>query len=79
MPNGEQEPIQIFKAQGGFLGFMAPEGEVHYALSYFTPNLKEALLLCVSGIVIFASSWGAVYIYEKKRKKETQIEEIENQ
>lgn len=79
LPNGEQEPIQIFKAQGGFLGFVAPEGEVHYALSYFTPNLKEALLLCVSGIVLFASSWGAVYIYEKKRKKETQIEEIENQ
>lgn len=79
LPNGEKKPIEIFKAQGGFLGFVALEGDVHYALSYFTPNLKEALLLCVSGIVIFASSWGAVYIMEKKRKKESKIVEIENQ
>ncbi len=71
--NGEMEPIKIFKMQGGFLGFVAKKGNVHYALEYFTPNLKESLVLFTSGIAIMTLSWGAVYVYEHKKKRTPEI------
>ncbi len=67
--DGKEEAIRIFKAQGGFLAFASKEGMTHYSLRYVTPNLKEAIAMCVSGIVIFAASWGAVYIVERQRKR----------
>lgn len=71
--NGEKEPIRVFKMQGGFLGFVAKKGNVHYSLEYFSPNLKESLVLFIGGIVIMTASWGAVYVYEHKKKRTPEI------
>lgn len=73
--NGNESPINIYKAQGGFLSFASKTGQTHYKLKYTTPLFKEGLLLFVSGLTIMASTWGAVYIIERKRKKEL-LEEV---
>ena len=71
--NGEETPINIYKAQGGFLSFVSKGGKTHYKIRYNAPLMKEGLLLFVSGLTIMASTWGAVYIIERKNKKETEI------
>ena len=75
LENGETQPINIYKAQGGFLAFPAKIGQIHYALEYDAPLMVEGLLLFASGLTIMASTWGAVYIFEKKRKKATEVVE----
>lgn len=67
--DGEKE-IPIFKAQGGFLAFPSLEGETQYVLKYETPNLKQAIIICCTGLLIFGSTWAAVYVVERKKEKE---------
>ncbi len=66
---GKQE-IQIFKAQGGFLSFASLAGETNYVLEYETPNLKTSIVICCTGLLIFGSTWAAVYVIERKKAKE---------
>ena len=54
----------IYKVNGGFIGFISDENETTYTLSYFTPNLKEGLIACLSGILLFVILW---FIYRRSK------------
>lgn len=66
---GKQE-IKILKAQGGFLAFPSLEGPTDYIFEYETPNLKASIAICCTGLLIFGSTWAAVYVMERKKAKE---------
>lgn len=75
--NGETETPKVYKAQGGFVGFLSGEGACHYDLNYWTPYLTEGILISVTGFLLFGGSWGAVYVVQKKRKEREDALQIE--
>lgn len=71
---GESKPLEIVKAQGGFVAFVANEGEYSYHLTYFTPGLKEGTLGLAIGIFLL----GCLYIgfemnYQDKKNIKKQL------
>lgn len=74
--NGEITSSEIFKAQGGFCAFVAKKGAQEYYLSYFTPKLKEGLIISLAGFITFGLSLGANYLIDnRKKKKEKSVAE----
>ena len=60
--NGKK--AEIFKVNGGFIGFITPVGETNYQLNYFTPYLKEGLLATgLSSMLLIV----LCYVYRKKK------------
>ena len=57
--------VNLFKAQGGLLGFIANTDSQHYILSFETPGLKIGLTLTSGGLAISAILFG---IYDQKSK-----------
>ncbi|MGM9874222.1 MAG: YfhO family protein [Bacilli bacterium] len=51
--NGEKKNIEVFPAQGGFVSFLANEGNNHYELDFYPPYLKEGNALSFVGMVSF--------------------------
>jgi len=68
---------KVYKAQGGFVGFLSEAGLTSYTVSYMTPYLPEGLLVSLAGFVLFGGSWAAVFFIEKKRKRPLQAMEKE--
>lgn len=66
---GEVVKPKVYKAQGGFVGFVAEPGVNDYVVKYWTPYLTESLLLTLSGLVIFGGTWGAAFVIEKKKHR----------
>lgn len=62
------KPI-VYKAQGGFVGFLSGKGPSTYEVSYWTPYLTEGLIISLSGFSIFAGITGAAWMIEKKRQE----------
>lgn len=69
--NGNKVQKDLFKAQGGFMAFIADPGEQSYYLSYFTPKLKQGLLISLSGFALLGISIGVNYWIERRRKAST--------
>ena len=67
--NGETETPVVYKAQGGFVGFLSGVGKCHYDLNYWTPYLTEGILISITGFFLFSASWGAVFVVQKKREE----------
>ena len=59
------QDVNLFKAQGGLLGFIANTDSQHYILSFETPGLKIGLTLTSGGLAISAILFG---IYDQKSK-----------
>ena len=55
---------KIIVVNGGFVGFIANEGEENYELSYFTPNLKEGLFISLTGLLLFIA---LAFVYKNKK------------
>ncbi len=68
---------KVYKAQGGFVGFLSEAGQTSYVVSYMTPKLPEGLLLSLAGFLLFGGSWSAVYLVERKKKKRETIPPVE--
>ena len=58
------EKVEFFKVNGGFIGFIVPEGETNYSLSYFTPLLKEGLIATGIGTLLLVA---VCFVYKKKK------------
>lgn len=71
---GEKDGVSIelplYKLNGGFVGFIAPQGEVSYRLLYQTPYLKEGAVMASVAILLFGVTQiaGFVIVYRKKKK-----------
>ena len=64
-----QENIKIYKGQGGFICFLAEEGNFHYFLKYETPLLKEGIyLLAVGSLLVGAYYLGHTQYYLTKKR-----------
>jgi len=63
-----QEDCVTYKLDGGLLGFLAPEGEVTYSLTYFTPNLKIGVIFTYLGIFIYFGYEITLFFLLSKRK-----------
>lgn len=73
--NGQK--VQTFIVNGGFVGFVSESGLTEYELSYFTPNLKEGIILFIAGLMLFIL---LAFIYKNKKiailDNQHQIEKI---
>ena len=51
--NGNKvEAPKIYNADGGLIGFIASEGELHYHLNYVSPGMKEGISVSLLGLVV---------------------------
>ena len=55
---------ETFIVNGGFIGFISEDGETNYTLSYFTPYLKEGLMVTLLGIILLIA---LCFIYRNKK------------
>lgn len=70
--NGED--ADIFKVNGGFVGFITPTGEVSYELKYFTPKLKTGLISTGVGLIMFIALF---FVYRRKKSDVLALENAE--
>ena len=68
--NGKK--TEFIKVNGGFIGFITPNGEANYELTYFTPGLKEGLITTGIGTLLLIA---LCYIYRKKKSSILLIEQ----
>lgn len=61
--------LNAYKLNGGFVGFVAPEGEVTYTLKYETPYLKEGALAAAFAIFAFGAIQISTFIYYCRKRK----------
>lgn len=59
----------LFKAQGGFMAFVATSGNNQYELTYFTPRLKEGLIISLAGFILFGLTIGGEVLIRKIKEK----------
>lgn len=50
--NGNRKNLKPYLAQGGFVSFLADEGNNHYELDFYPPYLKESCLFTALGIFV---------------------------
>ena len=73
--NGKEKELEVFTAQGGFVSFLADEGEYSYSLDFYTPYLKTSSLISIGGqLILFGTllsyySYCLYMIYYENRKK----------
>lgn len=65
------EDIKVYKFNGGFVGFVLPEGEHSYVLRYVTPYLKEGALAASIAIFVFGITEIAAFCIAVSKKKKS--------
>ncbi len=68
------EDCPTYKLDGGFVGFIAPSGEVSYTLSYMTPTLKAGVGLSVAAVVIYFGYELTLYLLWKKHRENKNLD-----
>lgn len=68
--NGKK--ADFIKVNGGFIGFITPVGETNYELSYFTPLLKEGLIVTSISILMLLA---LCFVYKNKKSSLLLIEQ----
>ena len=74
--NGVVTTPQLFKAQGGFCAFVGEANQMEYEMTYFTPQLKQGLVVSLMGFILFGTTI-AVFNYIDKKKKGTKNNKVE--
>lgn len=62
------EGVEIYKLDGGLVGFNAPAGEVSYELYYITPTLEFTVPLSVVGITLLLGFDLGLFVLEYRHK-----------
>lgn len=70
--NGKEQ--DFFKVNGGFIGFVTPSEHAEYELSYFTPKLKEGLIVTGLGLLLYIA---LAFVYKNKKIQILEIETLE--
>ena len=66
----DNEEIKIYKSNGGFIGFIAKQGQHNYHLSYVTPDLMKGVGISIGSSFIFLIiTFSSFYVVEFKEKK----------
>lgn len=64
---------EMFKLDGGFVGFYAPQGEVSYVMTYVTPRLKTGLLLALVGTLCYLAYEGTFFYLDLRKEKKKEL------
>ena len=64
-----QENVDIYKGQGGFVSFLAKKGETQYYLEYKTPLLSEGIKIMALGTALLSAYYMGLYNYNLSKKK----------
>ncbi len=67
--DGVTKACKTYKLDGGFVGFLAPEGEQTYVMKYETPYLKEGCILASVATVSIATYTIGRFVYHIHKKK----------
>lgn len=69
--NGDEElpSPKVYPAQGGFVGFVIPKGDLQIELNYFTPYLKTGLGIGIGAFLLWGGSFALVYFFYDRKKK----------
>lgn len=59
--DGETRNLKVYKAQGGFVGFIAEEGYTEYKMTYYTPYLRVGTYISIIGTFAFVTSFATYY------------------
>ena len=65
---GKVSDIKVYKGNGGFVSFVAPQGNYSYTMTYTTPYLTISYLVSALSITGFFASMVAYHIYVDKKK-----------
>ncbi|MCD8195002.1 MAG: YfhO family protein [Coprobacillus sp.] len=75
---GETKDLKVYKAQGGFVGFVAEEGYTEYKMTYYTPYLRLGTYMSIAGTFIFVTSFASYYYMSWKHLMgTTKLEEFD--
>jgi uncharacterized membrane protein YfhO len=74
--NQTEEDVEYFNVDGGLIGYIAPEGEVSYNLSYYTPGLTTGLEITDVGLVFTTAIVGIYYSLNYTKKILSRIKKV---
>lgn len=67
--SGETTKLKTYNAQGGFVGFVAPKGNITYKMSYCTPGFKKWLAVSGAAFLGMGALTVTPILIKNKRKK----------
>jgi uncharacterized membrane protein YfhO len=62
------ENVDLFKTDGGLLGYISGSGEENYVLSYYTPGLSTGLVASNMGLTFQSIMYVIYFAYDKMNK-----------
>ena len=65
---GKTSDLKVYKANGGFVSFVAPVGDYSYEMTYQTPYLNLSYLGSALAVTGFFTSILGYYLYHEKKK-----------
>ena len=65
---GKTSNLKVYKANGGFVSFVAPVGDYSYEMTYQTPYLNISYLGSTFAFIGFFTSMLGYYLYHEKKK-----------
>lgn len=68
---GVKTELKTYNAQGGFVGFVAPKGDITYHMCYTTPDIKIWLPISCGSLAAIIGITVTPIIINKKRKKDS--------
>ena len=68
--------LEVFSAQGGFVGFVAPKGQVKYTMKFYPANLQLGKYMSAVGAAIFLSTYYGYCFLVKNKELEEQYKNL---
>ena len=69
MDTGKTTNTKIYKGNGGFVSFVAPQGNYSYELVYETPYLALSYLVSALSFTAFMASLMGYHLYQEKKRR----------
>lgn len=74
--NANKEKLDVFKVQGGFVGFVSDQGEMTYTMAFSPTTFNLGLVLSLSSLVITALLELNVHYFKKYRKRQKEAQAL---
>ncbi len=76
--DGDTKNLKVYKAQGGFVGFVAEQGYTEYKMSFYPSYLRIGTYISIGGMFIFVTSFASYYYVSWKHiMYDTKLEEFD--
>ena len=66
---GRTSSIKVYKGNGGFVSFVAPQGNYSYELTYETPYLTLSYIVSALSFTGFMASLMGYHLYQEKKRR----------